>query len=136
MKFHPASIQIEGLDGKRVPLRFMVPYFVFPGQTIAVQGTNPTGNIIDVHRFYDVCSSSLVYSFYFYSFKGSYPPPYPVEEDYTRARKGLQIFVAQGPFWPLTQALEGLSILPPFISIINTPILSLSSQRHRCTERL
>ena len=49
------SIQIEGLDGKLANLHFSVPYFVFPGQIVGIKGTNPTGDMIDVHQFYDVC---------------------------------------------------------------------------------
>lgn len=52
--FDPSSVLLEGLDGHRIPLLFHVPFNLFPGQIVAIRGSNSLGNQIHVHEFIDV----------------------------------------------------------------------------------
>ncbi|KAH7826875.1 DNA polymerase alpha subunit B [Monocercomonoides exilis] len=101
----PSSILIEDFEGKTMPLRFSVPYCVFPGQTVAIRGTNPQGNFIQVTEFMD----------------GSFPAvPDPSTEGGV-APQGMQIITVQGPFWAPSES-QSFDI-PQDPSEVDLPIL-------------
>ncbi|KAA6382879.1 MAG: DNA polymerase alpha subunit B [Streblomastix strix] len=91
-RLEPSDIMLEDLAGSRIPLKFNkdVEYSVFPGQIVAVNGTNPTGDAINV--------SDII--------EGVFPPPSNTDEDERQNNSapilnGCSILVIQGPFWPL-----------------------------------